>query len=223
MTTPAEVGKPTSDGLYCQAVQRRVSWPISQRLPARVSPNMVTAVDLVVGLLGAGLLAVGVDIPGVILVQVFGVLSCVDGEVARLRGAASPVGDFCDTMVDRVVELAVIIALTMRLQRVLTDSIAAQAIGMGLLGATFLLTLSSEKYRSAFKQAYPKRQLEGAFLWVSSGSDVRLLIMCLGVLLARLLDRPILLAAILGALAVVSSINLAYRLGLVISRESKGI
>ncbi len=46
------------------------------------------------------------------MIQVFGVFSCVDGEIARLRNEVSQLGDFLDTMTDRVTEAAIVLAMT---------------------------------------------------------------------------------------------------------------
>ena len=78
-----ELAKRDSDGPYCYHVQRRVSAPISRALATHLKPNVVTGLDLLMGALAALLLWRGHWLAGIAMIQLFGVFSCVDGEVAR--------------------------------------------------------------------------------------------------------------------------------------------
>ena len=198
----------STDGGYCQAVQRRLSRPLSVCLGRWVSPSWVTLADFAIGVLAAALILSGAYVAAVVAIQAFGVLSCVDGEVARLRRQTSQIGDYLDTMVDRTVEFAVLTASLVRCLA-LGQSWLPPA-GFALLIGVGLLMLSSEKYRSVRHTGYPKRSLELPFLWVTSGSDARLLIVSLLLLAAA--RWPALLPPGLAVLAVVVYANLAYRL-----------
>jgi phosphatidylglycerophosphate synthase len=199
-----------TDGPYCALVQRRLSAPLSRRLAVRVDPGVVTAADAVVGLAAAGALAAGSEAIALITVQLFGVLSCTDGEVARLRAQVSKRGDFADTLVDRTVEVAFVCAVVVYLADDMTGR-APFAAGLALLAAVALLTLSAEKFRSATHAGYPKRRLEGGFAWVSAGSDVRLMVLSAGVLAAWATDESQVLLATVWALAAVAFANYAHR------------
>ncbi|QUQ65402.1 CDP-alcohol phosphatidyltransferase family protein [Kutzneria sp. CA-103260] len=167
--------KAAADGAYCRLVQRRLSGLISPVLARRFGPNMVTTFDLIVGVAAAACILVGQLLAGGLLIQVFGVLSCSDGEVARIRAETSAIGDFYDTMTDRIVEMALIIAIAVRLY----SSIGAEALWVGLLtlAGALLLAVSSEKFHSAFGVRYLKAHWEKPFIWISAGSDARMLVL----------------------------------------------
>ena len=122
---------------------------------------------------------------GAAMIQLFGVFSCVDGEVARLRGEASRLGDFLDTLTDRVTEASIVVALTVSLAVKLGPDRAWPA-GIALLSGVMLLALSSEKFRSTYRMSYPKRRLESVFAVLSAGSDARLLVLTLAVVIGQI-------------------------------------
>ena len=111
--------------------------------------------------------------------------SCVDGEIARIQGRSSRIGDFLDTLTDRVVELLLVGAIAFSLRDRMEDP-AALTAGFALLGGVFLLTTSSEKFRSAWQMGYPKRRLEKLFSLFCAASDSRLLILSIGLVVSDL-------------------------------------
>ena len=199
-----------SDGPYCYYLQRPVSALVSRILARRLKPNTVTGLDLFMGLSAAWLLWQGYWLSGIAMIQLFGIFSCVDGEVARLSRESSSLGDFFDTLTDRITELMVILALTCSLATKLSAEQAWSA-GLGLLGGVWLLTLSSEKFRSAYRMNYPKRKLEPVFAFVCSGSDARLLVLSIGVIAAVLSRDATLLLWTVWGLAGVTYINFIVR------------
>jgi len=205
------LAKRDSDGPYCFYLQRRVSAPFSRVLATYLKPNTVTALDLFMGLSAAWLLWRGHWLPGIVMIQLFGVFSCIDGEVARIRRESSSLGDFFDTMTDRITELAVILALTSSLARQVAVE-RAWAAGLVLLGGVWLLTLSSEKFRSAWRMNFPKRRLEPIFAFLCAGSDMRLLVLSIGVAAAALSrDAEVLLWTFRG-LAALTYVNFVVRI-----------
>jgi len=135
---------------------------------------MATLIDFFHAVAGALFIYFGFPIIGVLFIQLFGLWSCVDGEIARLTKSGSKLGDFYDTMVDRGAELLFTSALFLTVQK------AAPDLTWGIwffayMGAVFMITNSSEKYRSAFKQNYPKKSVESLFCWICAGSDIRFL------------------------------------------------
>lgn len=97
---------------------RRVSVYLTRpALRLGLSPNAVTAVMIVVGMAGAAVLAVGGWWPaliGMLLVQLYMVLDCVDGEVARWTGKTSVAGIYLDRLGHYLVEGAVLVAIGVR-------------------------------------------------------------------------------------------------------------
>ena len=102
------LGKRASDGAYCYPFQRRISPYITIFCVRKgISANIATGIDLVLALMAAWSLSQGFYLSGVILIQLFGLWSCVDGEIARVTGSASQLGDFYDTMTDRSAEFII--------------------------------------------------------------------------------------------------------------------
>ena len=100
--TYPNLAKKASDGMYCYVVQRRISLHISLYCARKgITANTATGIDLLLAVLAAWSLSQGFYVSGVILIQLFGLWSCVDGEIARLTKSPSKLGDFYDTMTDR--------------------------------------------------------------------------------------------------------------------------
>jgi len=98
------LAKPESDSFYCYHIQRRISAWFSVRLAGRMGANAATGLDLIFGVAAAVLVLLDHWLWGVVMIQLFGIFSCVDGEIARIQGRSSRIGDFLDTLTDRVVE-----------------------------------------------------------------------------------------------------------------------
>ena len=211
------LAKPDSDGPYCYHVQRRISAWFSHRLANYISPNTATGLDLLVGVMAAVSVLLDYWLLGAALIQVFGILSCVDGEIARIQGCSSRIGDFLDTLTDRVTELLLIGAIAWSLSARM-DSVNPLIAGFALLGGVFLLTISSEKFRSAWQMAYPKRRHEKWLGLICAGSDSRLLIVSIGLVVSELTADASLLLWLLCALAAAAYINFIIRIALIYRR-----
>ena len=208
------LAKPESDGFYCYHIQRRISAWFSVRLAGRMEANAATGLDLIFGVAAATLVLLDHWLWGVVMIQLFGIFSCVDGEIARIQGRSSRIGDFLDTLTDRVVELLLVGAIAFSL-RDRVDSASALAASFALLGGVFLLTTSSEKFRSAYQMGYPKRRLEKLFGLFCSGSDSRLLMLSIGLAVSDLTVDGLFLLWLLWALAAAACVNFLVRIGLV--------
>ena len=208
------LAKPESDGFFCYHIQRRISVWFSVRLARRIGPNAATGLDLIFGVAAAVLVLLDYWLWGVVLIQVFGIFSCVDGEIARIQGRSSRIGDFLDTLTDRVTELLLVGAIAFSL-RDRVDPVSALTAGFALLGGVFVLTSSSEKFRSAWQMAYPKRRLEWLFCLFSAGSEGRLLMLSIGLVVSELTGDGLFLLWLMLALAAMAYINFLIRIGLV--------
>ncbi len=110
-------------------------------LNARVTPNQVTGLSLMAGLVGAWLLGGegGVrSLLGLILVQLSIILDHVDGELARLKFQYSALGKWLDNFSDHAVDLAVIACLTWRVAKGHPPGyfiVLGLAAGLGVTGA----------------------------------------------------------------------------------------
>lgn len=96
-------------------LSRHLSWRVTRTLARYpVTPNQVTATALVPGLATAWCLSYGsywLGVAGALLLVVYYVLDCADGELARLKGQASTFGDQLDTFADWLVHSAFFAAL----------------------------------------------------------------------------------------------------------------
>ncbi len=208
------LAKPESDGFYCYHVQRRISVWFSFRLARHIGPNAATGLDLIFGVAAAVLVLLDYWLWGVVLIQVFGVFSCVDGEIARIQGRSSKIGDFLDTLTDRVTELLLVGAIAFSLCAHV-DPVSALTAGFALLGGVFVLTTSSEKFRSTYQMGYPKRRLERLFGLFCAGSDTRLLMLSIGLIVSEVTRDGSFLLWLLWALAAAAYVNFLVRIGLV--------
>jgi phosphatidylglycerophosphate synthase len=208
------LAKPESDGVFCYHVQRRISAWISVRLARHIGPNAATGLDMVFGVAAALLVLLDFWLWGVLLIQVFGIFSCVDGEIARIQDRSSRIGDFLDTLTDRVTELLLVGAIAFSLSdRV--DPVSTLTAGFALLGGVFVLTTSSEKFRSAWQIEYPKRRLEWLFCLFCAGSESRLLWLSIGLVLSTFTGDGMHLLWLMWALAAAAYGNFLVRIGLV--------
>jgi len=133
-----------TDG-YLAQFDRGISIPVSRALTrTAVTPNVVTAASLIVGLMGAGLLAVpsyAAAIAGAVLLWCSSILDGCDGEVARLQLLATPGGARFDALSDHAVNIAVFLALPIHLHLTHSDAAAIPA-GLVLL-AGVLVSMAS--------------------------------------------------------------------------------
>ncbi|MFP6616440.1 MAG: CDP-alcohol phosphatidyltransferase family protein [Candidatus Hydrogenedentota bacterium] len=208
------LAKPESDGAYCYHVQRRISGWFSIRLARRISPNAATGIDLILGVASVALVLMDQWLLGVVFVQIFGIFSCIDGEIARIQNRSSKMGDYLDTMTDRLTELLLVGAVSFSLST-RVDSVSALGAGFAFLGGVFLLSTSSEKFRSAWKTAYPKRELEKLFGFLCAGSDSRLLMLSTGLVVSELTGNASILLWLLRIWAVVMYVNFILRIWLI--------
>ena len=208
------LAKPDSDGAYCYHVQRRISVRVSVQLARYLGPNAATGLDLIFGVTAGALVLLDHWIMGMVFIQVFGVFSCVDGEIARIQDRSTRMGDFLDTLTDRVSELLFVGAIALSLSARVNPATALTA-GFALLGGVFLLTTSSEKFRSTWRKAYPKRQQERLLGYFCAGSDSRLLMLSIGLVVSELTDNASLLLWLLWALAAATYVNFLIRIGLI--------
>ena len=208
------LAKPDSDGAYCYHVQRRISVWFSRRLAGYLSPNAATGLDLVFGVAAAVLVLSNHWLLGVVLIQAFGIFSCVDGEIARIQGRSSRFGDFLDTLTDRVIELLLVGAIALSLSA-RVDPASALTAGFALLGGVFLLSTSSEKFHSVWQKRYPKRRLESLLGLFCAGSDSRLLMLSTGLIVSEISGDGSYLLWLVWALAAATYVNFLIRIGLI--------
>lgn len=216
------LAKRESDGIYCYLVQRRISCYITRFcVQAGVTANMATLIDFFHAVAGALFIYFGFPIIGVLFIQLFGLWSCVDGEIARLTKSGSKLGDFYDTMVDRGAELLFTSALLLSVQKGAPD-LTLGVWFFAYMGAVFMITNSSEKYRSAFKQNYPKKSIESLFCWICAGSDIRFLYISIVLLVYAFSGSAGIVKWLIISLTCALYLNLIFRLWRIYILSTKG-
>jgi len=99
------------DGVVDRYVNRKLSGVFTPLfLKLGLSPNTITMISMVLGLLAAGFFALGsyqFGIIGALLFQFSVIIDCCDGEVARLTFAESRFGQELDIWADNVVHMAI--------------------------------------------------------------------------------------------------------------------
>ena len=105
--------KPT-DGPISKYINRPISTRISLYLykkGVKISPNTITILIFLIGLFSAFILAQSMYIIGGLMVFLVSMLDGIDGELARLRNEMTAFGGFLDSMLDRYVDLMIILSL----------------------------------------------------------------------------------------------------------------
>ncbi len=103
--------KGSLDGFVDRYVNRKLSGVLTRMfIKLGISPNAITIISMLIGLLGAACFAFGsyqLGIIGALLFQFSVIVDCCDGEVARMTFAESPFGQELDIIADNVVHMAI--------------------------------------------------------------------------------------------------------------------
>ena len=103
------------EGFVDRFFNRKVSrWFTRIFLAAGLSPNAITILATLVGLVAAAGFGVGTYSAGIVAVLLFqlaAIIDCCDGEVARLTFTESPFGAWLDIAMDNVVHMAIFVGI----------------------------------------------------------------------------------------------------------------
>ncbi|MFQ5460303.1 MAG: CDP-alcohol phosphatidyltransferase family protein, partial [Anaerolineae bacterium] len=166
------------DGIVARLVNRPLSTRLSGWLVSRpVSSNEITMSSFGLSFFAAALLASGVPLlmaSGGLLAQAASILDGCDGEVARLRGTATPGGAVFDAVLDRLADAMVIAGLVWG-ARSAGGGDTILALGALALSASLVLSYSESRFESAFG-----RPLPAAGARIPATRDVRVFLVMLG-------------------------------------------
>jgi phosphatidylglycerophosphate synthase len=133
------------DGAIDTHFNRKLSRPITHKLlRTSLTPNQVTVLSGVVGLLGALCFFPGGywgPVLGALLLQFSVVLDCCDGEIARVKHLESPLGDWLDIVCDTAVSIAIFIGIGMAVWKNGDSRYALELGGMLAMGGAFAFPL----------------------------------------------------------------------------------
>lgn len=158
-------------------VSRYLNRPVSTRLsvwlsPARLSPDLLSWLALIVGLVAAGFLSVGLGIVGGVLASVMSILDGMDGEAARLQMRSSPRGALLDGILDRVGDIAILAGLGLWALDAVPSSPALVLLLTVAAAFGSLMSMASKDRISAHGLPHAN---ERALSWLLGGRDGRLL------------------------------------------------
>jgi CDP-L-myo-inositol myo-inositolphosphotransferase len=190
----------SEDGPVSRLLNRSVSTRLSMALAAiRPSPDLISVLALVLGIVAAGLLAAGAGVAGGVMVHVASIVDGMDGELARLQLRARPLGAFLDGIADRLADAAIVAGLGVW---AIERSGGATAVWITVAAAAgSMLSMASKDRIAALGLSRPIERGPGYAL---AGRDGRLLLVTVG----ALFGRPLLALA---AVALTSGIALVLR------------
>jgi phosphatidylglycerophosphate synthase len=180
------------DGLISRHFNRRLSRPAARALqPTPVTPNALTVLTGLLAFATAAAIAAGWNIAGGIAIQVVSVVDGVDGDLARLRNAATKFGAFLDTVVDRYADAAIIGGMTIYAAR-FEDFERPEVVGMLALAGALSVSYSRARIEASMPQA--PANLDAIFGLASR--DVRLLVAAIGTVAGQCYWTLVVLAVI---------------------------
>jgi len=146
------------EGFVDRFFNRKVSrWLTRIFLAVGLSPNAITILATVVGLVAGACFGVGTYNAGIIaalLFQLAAIIDCCDGEVARLTFTESPFGAWLDIVLDNVVHLSIFAGIAMgSYQRIAGSDGAWVPLALGSAsiagnGISFWLVTRAHKIKS---------------------------------------------------------------------------
>ena len=89
---------------------RKYVQPVFERLAdllirMKLTANQLTVVAFIFGLFAAISVFAGLNITGIILLWISGLLDALDGTIARKTASSNPIGTVMDILFDRIVEV----------------------------------------------------------------------------------------------------------------------
>lgn len=142
--------KGTGDGFVSRHLNRRISTRVSELLVEKVTPNQMTVVTFLLGIISALTTLVNLPLAG-ILYQLSSILDGVDGELARAQLRSSKFGGYADSILDRYVDGSFLALLA---YATLNKPIWYLVALLTLLGSV-MVSYSTERFRGAFcRDAY---------------------------------------------------------------------
>ena len=194
------------DGPVSRYINRRISLTITCFLINHniiPSPNLVTIVTTLIGLFSA-LTILYNPILGGILVELASILDGVDGEIARLTGRTSRYGAFLDSMLDRIVDVAVIMASSIYLLGILSP-LYSQTLSLWFLSSSILVS-----YLHARGEASLSKNLQLIGFKIYAGRDVRLFLLSIALIVYPF--SHVLFLALILFLTILQTIYIIYKI-----------
>ena len=168
------------DGLISRHINRKFSRIISARLArTKITPNQVTGVAFLIGLLGAVLFALGRPLVAGLTVQLASIVDGVDGELARLKLQTSAWGAFLDSLLDRYVDGLILLAMGYYAYTLAPGWVPVLLTAAAVFGAPLSMAFK-DRYRIAFGRSFTSQSDDGWAQYLLPNRDGRLFLVMLG-------------------------------------------
>jgi CDP-diacylglycerol--glycerol-3-phosphate 3-phosphatidyltransferase len=150
-----------------------------------LTPDGLTIIGFGITVIGAALLAGQLWLAGGIVVFLGGIFDMFDGTLARATGKVSPLGAFMDSVFDRLGEGIVYLGIV--IGAVVTNFDEAAILATAAMGAAFMVSYTRSKSEGLGFTAGTRMGAVGVM-----PREVRLVILCLGLIVMGVLGTPIL-------------------------------
>jgi CDP-diacylglycerol--glycerol-3-phosphate 3-phosphatidyltransferase len=150
-----------------------------------LTPDGLTLIGFGITVIGAALLAGQLWLAGGIVVFLGGVFDMFDGTLARATGKVSPLGAFMDSVFDRLGEGIVYLGIV--IGTVVANFDEAAILATAAMGAAFMVSYTRSKSEGLGFTSGTRMGAVGVM-----PREVRLVILCLGLIVMGVLGTPIL-------------------------------
>lgn len=218
----SSLNKGDQDGFVSQWINRPLSIRLSKYLVRTgVTPNQITVASFLMSLIGAGFLAAGgyaVGALGGLLIQAASVIDGCDGEIARLKGVATPRGAWLDTILDRYADLAITVGIVVAYVRH-APAPGVLPVTVGIVAATGFILASyvTKEFARHHTSDYPHD-----FLDRMKHRDLRLLVIAAGALVG-FPYQALILVGVLSHAAVVGIMLRGWRLSPILAEAPSNL
>jgi len=137
--------KKGEDGIVAQKLNRKVSTFLSDLLSEYLTPNQVTFLSFLIGVLSALVAIVSLPLGGVFY-QFSSMIDGMDGELARCGLRTTKLGGYIDSVLDRFVDSLFLLAVAVHVEPSLVSSLL---VGSAIFGST-MVSYTTEKYKVSF-------------------------------------------------------------------------
>jgi phosphatidylglycerophosphate synthase len=170
----------SADGLVDRFFNRPLGRPLSKLLVrTAVTPNQVSILSILVGLVAAWFFARGSFLVGALVFQLCAILDCVDGDLARALFKQSRLGKWLDLGGDQIVHASVFAAIGLGVAR-LNPAIPALALGgSAALGVLLCFAVILRALRQPVAQRSP---LLNKLLDATANRDFSVLLLFLSII-----------------------------------------
>lgn len=174
------------EGLVDRHFNRKCSkWITRALLRTPLTPNGVTVLAALVGLLSGAVFALGgyaAGITGALLFQLSAILDCCDGEVARLKFMESPFGEQLDVALDNIVHVGLYAGMGWAAYHAGWETFALASAGLAIVGNVAAFAVVQRVFRIREKLDAPQRRRVEAILNRLVSRDFSVLILALALL-----------------------------------------